>query len=88
MSGLCVHKSLRSNNNYLFTRYDSAVSNTRLSNRNTVVIPNIVSKHSRQSVRWVGCSVWNSIPQILRDTDSYQGFKIKFKHHLMATEAT
>ena len=87
MSGLCVHKSLRSNNNF-FTRYESAVYNTRLSNRNTVVIPNIVSKHSRQSVRWVGCSVWNSIPQILRDTDSYQGFKIKFKHNLMATEAT
>ena len=87
MSGLCVHKCLRLNHN-LFTRYDSAVYNTRLSNRNTVVIPNIVSKHSRQLVRWVGCSVWNSIPQILRDTDSYQSFKVKFKHHLIATKAT
>ena len=87
MSGLSVHKSLMSNNN-LFTRYESAVYNTRLSNRNTVVIPNIVSKHLRQSVKWVGCSVWNSIPQILRDTDSYQGFNNNFKHHLIATEAT
>ena len=34
MSGLCVHTYLRSNNN-LFTRYESDVYNTRLSNRNT-----------------------------------------------------
>ena len=56
MSGLCVHKSLRSNNN-LFTRYESAVYNTRLSDTQINT-------------------------QIMRDTDSYQGFKIKLKHHL------
>ena len=78
MSALCVHKCLRSNNNLFTDTSLSSIYNTKLSNRNTVVIPNIVSKHSRQSVRWVGCSVWNSIPQTLRDTDSYQGFKIKF----------
>ena len=53
MSGLCVHKSLNSNNT-LFARYQTTNYNTRLSTINTVSLPNISSSHSRQSVRCVG----------------------------------
>ena len=75
MSGLCVHKSLNSNNS-LFTRYKTNNYNTRLSTRYTVSLPNISSSHSRQSMRWVGCIVRNGLSQYLRDAENYDTFKI------------
>ena len=84
MSCLCVHKSLRLGNN-LFSRYVPIDYNTRLGGGNNVnaYVPNILSVHSRQSLRWVGSSNWNSLPQHLREIQEYNTFKIRLKKYLI-----
>ena len=82
MSCLCVHKSLRLGNN-LFSRYVPINYNTRLGGGNNVNVPNILSAHSRQSLRWVGSSNWNSLPQHLREIQEYNTFKIRLKKYLI-----
>ena len=55
MPCLCVHKSMRLGNN-LFSMHVPINYNTRLGGGNNVNVPNILSAHSRQSLRWVGSS--------------------------------
>ena len=78
----CVHKSLRLGNN-LFSRYLPINYNTRLGGGNNVNVPNILSAHSRQSLRWVGSSNWNSLHQHLREIQEYNTFKIRLKKYLI-----
>ena len=80
MNVIFVHKCLNSVNN-LFRRYSLIHYNTRLGNASVLTLPNIVSTHSRQSVRWVGCSCWNSLPQHIREIQNYNSIKLKAKLH-------
>ena len=80
MSVIFVHRCLNSGNN-LFRRYSPIHYNTRLGNASVLTLPNIDSTHSRQSVRWVGCWCWNSLPQHIREIQNYNSFKLKAKLH-------
>ena len=53
--------------NGMFDVYLPNVYNTRLSNSRSLIVPNILSSHSRQSVRWTGSQLWNGLPGYLRD---------------------
>ena len=80
---LYVFKSLLSADGN-FNLYESNAYVTRLSNTRSVIIPNILSSHSRQSSRWIGGQQWNGLPQALRDVTQYDNFKLSLKRHLLA----
>ena len=82
MCGLHVYKSLQTGNN-LFTIYVQNNYNTRLANTRSVVMPNIIFSHSRQSVTWIGAQLWNRLPRELRDVQTYGAFKFKLKRWLL-----
>lgn len=58
-------------------------ANTGLSARNTLTVPAIMTTHSRQSVRWTGTHIWNSLPPELRDENSFNSFKFKLKKYIL-----
>ena len=75
-----VFKSLTSSDN-MFS-FQESVHNTR--STNAVSLPNILSSHSRQSVRWIGSVVWNGLPSDLRHLQqSLPTLKYKLKRHLI-----
>ena len=80
--GLYVYKCVNGCDNS-FEFYASAHYNTRLSDTRTLVIPNIMSTHSRQSVRWTGVSLWNRLPCDLRAPQSVAVFKRKLRKFLL-----
>ena len=83
MCGLFTFKRLIAESEW-FTTYRPYEYNTRLSNMSTLILPNLMTSHSRQSVRWVGASVWNGLPAELRDVSlSYSSFKRQLKKVLM-----
>ena len=71
MSALFVHKSLQNESNLFFNIYNGEHHNTRRRNSNSLALPNILATHSRQSIRWMGCKVWNSLPIDLRTLQNY-----------------
>ena len=62
MSALFVHKSLQNESNRFFDIYNCEHNNTRRNNSNSLALPNILTTHPRQSIRWMGCKVSNSLP--------------------------
>ena len=83
MCGLFTFKRLIADSEW-FTTYRPNEYNTRLSNMSTLILPNLMTSHSRQSVRWVGASVWNGLPAELRDVSlSYSVFKRQLKKVLV-----
>ena len=81
MFGIFTFKSLAAHGPH-FTPYICPY-NTRLSTMTTVALPNIVSTHSRQSVRWVGSRLWNELPEDIRSQETNYSFKFKLKRHLL-----
>ena len=66
-----------------FTTYRPNEYNTGLSNMSTLIVPNLMISHSRQSVRWAVASVWNGPPAELRDVSlSYSVFKRQLENVL------
>ena len=57
MSALFVHKSLQNESNRFFNIYNCEHHSTRRNNSNSLALPNILTTHSRQSIRWMGCKV-------------------------------
>lgn len=68
-----------------FVRYE-CLYDTRLSSANTLVVPFVRSSHSRQSIRYNGVQVWNSLPNHIREIEDYNLFKITLKKHLLSQE--
>ena len=56
---------------------------TRRSLAPTVHIPLIRTRHSRQSLRWVGAATWNSLPSSLRSISCLASFRINLKKYLV-----
>ena len=83
MNALLVYKSLRNGCNQFFNIYNSEDHNTRRNNSNSLPVPNILTTHSRQSIRWMGCKVWNSLPIELRTLQNYNTFKLEYKQLLL-----
>ena len=67
----------------LFNCYVSDAYNTRLGNSNSLIVPNLFSDLSRQSVKYTGSKLWNGLPREMRDLLSYDVFKRKVKKNLM-----
>ena len=65
-----------------FQPYNSHI-NTRGSARSTLVLPPIMTNNSRQSVRWVGATLWNSLPECIKEQETYNSFKYKLKRYLI-----
>ena len=65
---LYMYKCLAAGNDW-FTFYKNTAYNTKLSNQQALSYPNILTDHSRQSVRWVGVGLWNGLPVELRTQD-------------------
>ena len=79
MCGLFTFKKLIAESEW-FTTYLPNEYNTRLSNMSALILPNLMTSHSRLSVWWVGASVWNGLPGVLRDVSlSYNVFKRQLK---------
>ena len=57
--------------------------NTRLASGYTLTVPPIMTTHSRQSVRWGGAKLWNSLPDNIKEETSYNSFKFKLKKYLL-----
>ena len=56
---------------------------TRLSTSPVIALPNIVTSHSRQSVRWVGSKNFNDLPQDIRSLLNLDTFKSHVKRILI-----
>ena len=68
----------------MFTRYDPGYYNTRLANSLSLVIYNMRLTHSRQSIKFSGCKLWNSLPQYLQEFDNLNVFKVNLKKYLLS----
>ena len=86
MSLLFVFKCL-SKNNELFIPHHIDMYNTRSNNTSMIQIPNIISSHSRQGIRWSGVELWNWLPGEVKSPASYSTFKFKLKQHLLEVQA-
>ena len=86
MSLLFVFKCL-SKNNELFIPHHIDMYNTRSNNTSMIQIPNIISFHSRQVIRWSGVELWNWLPGEVKSPASYSTFKFKLKQHLLEVQA-
>ena len=86
MSLLFVFKCL-SKNNELFSPHHNDMYNTRSNNTSMIQIPNIISSHSRQGIRWSGVELWNWLPGEVKSPASYSTFKFKLKQHLLEVQA-
>ena len=53
-----MYKCLAAGNDW-FTFYNNAAYTTRLPNQQALSHPNILTDHSRQSVRRIGTGLWN-----------------------------
>ena len=83
MCGLFAYKGLNSGSEW-FTVYEPNIYNTRLSTMSTLLLPNLMTSNSRQSVRWVGATLWSGLPSELRNFSlGYQTFKRQLKKVLM-----
>ena len=56
---------------------------TRLSTGPVIVLPNIVTTHSMQSVRWVGSKNFNDLPEDIRSIPNLDTFKSHVKRILI-----
>ena len=71
-----------------FADYFTALSNvhehnTRSSTKSNFFVPRFSLSKSQNSLKYKGVVIWNSIPQILRDS-SYETFKTKYKKFLLS----
>ena len=78
-----VYKCLEWDNN-MFHFYHPNIYNTRLSNSRSLIVPNIMSSHSRMSVLWSGCQLWNGLPGNLRELPTCSSFKRQLKTLLLS----
>ena len=82
-SGLYMYKCFTAGHDW-FTFYNNAAYTTRLPNQQALSYHNILTDHSRQSVRWIGARLWNGLPVELRTQDvPYETFKKRLKKHLI-----
>ena len=84
ISLIYLFKSLHSNSNFMFTRYVPGYYNTRLANSLSLVVPNIRLTHSRQSIKFLGSKLCNSLPLYLREFDNLNVFKVNLKKYLLS----
>lgn len=56
---------------------------TRAAAALTLVVPPILTAHSRQSGRWIGINTWNTLPPHLRSINLYDSFKFHLKRHII-----
>ena len=82
MSALFVDKSLQNESNRFFNILYCEYQNTRRNNSNSLALPNILTIHSRQSIRWMGCKVWKSTYIELRTLQNNNTLKLKYKQLL------
>ena len=78
---LYVHRCLHEEGNDVFSPYEVINYRTRLADSNSLTIPDVRSTHSRQSVRWLGSRLWNSLPSRIREIISYETFKFNVKNY-------
>ena len=45
----------------------------------------IVKSYGKRSFAYIGCKLWNSLPQNVRDANSTSSFKIKVKQHFLSS---
>ena len=83
MSLIYVFKNCKLIVRYFKDTFQCNTYNTRLGNSLSLVVPNITSNHSRQSVRWVGSQCWNSLSQKNRECNTLNTFKLSLKLHLL-----
>ena len=82
MTGAYVFKSLNNELPSMFEFRDQTRYFTRESTMNLLTIPRVASAHSKQSIRVSGPTIFNGIPPCIRDSNSYNSFKLKYKHYL------
>ena len=80
---LYVHRCLHEEGNDVFSPYEVINYLTRLANSNSLTIPDVRSTHSRQSVRWLGSRLWNTLPSHVKEIISYETFKFNVKKLLL-----
>ena len=70
-------------NNCNWFEYYTNEYNTRIASNSNLVIRNVLTDHSRQSLMYGGVKAWNAIPLDVRRASSYNSFKYKLKLHLL-----
>lgn len=80
MCGIFVFKSL--DRTEWFSRQEVTYA-TRASELNLLSVPFVRTVHSSRSIRIRGAHVWNNIPESIKNSVSYNSFKINFKNHLL-----
>ena len=61
MSLIFVFKCLSKKSELFISRHND-LYNTRSNNTSMIQIPNIISSHSRQGIRWSGVELWTWLP--------------------------
>ena len=72
----------KNNVNPIFMKDIFAIKNSyySLRNPNNLQLPKIrTTKYGTENIQFRGCSVWSSLPNSLKDSDSLQGFKRRIK---------
>ena len=81
---LYVFKSLNNMNSFVgFERPAPAQYHTRQSERNTLVVPNYRTDHSRQSILFTGTAAWNDLPESIKSSQSSNSFKYQLKRFML-----
>ena len=80
MVGLWVRKSLGSD---MFAPVEDSGHNLRGRQSADLVIPFATSDHSQQSIKINGPKVYNSIPAVIRNCETYPTFKSSLKKYLL-----
>ena len=71
MCGLFTFKRLIAESEW-FTTYRPNEYNTRLFHMSTLILPNLMTSHSRQSVRWVGAWTTGGAPRCFTKLQCFQ----------------
>ena len=79
-----VFKLLQRGSQWITVYSNNANVNTRLSSSTALALPPIYSAHSRRSIRWVGPSLWNFLPQDIRNVNCYSLFKRKVRRYILS----
>ena len=62
----------------------SALSKYNTRNMKDLHVQKLKLEHTRKSFLYTGPKAWNSIPQLIRDTESIVRFKKDLKSHLLS----
>jgi len=82
ITGAYVFKSLNSSHPSIFEPRNQSMHFTRESTLSLLTVPRVLTTHTSQSIRVAGPKIFNSIPSCIRESTSYNSFKLRYKHHL------